>query len=118
MPAYDAGGHLPPRVTLRDRLLQVVDEDIDDGEELTVHYSRTASGISAGSDAVEIQPPYDWLLVWDLARYLLRRTASIDAETKAHILGVIKSSEDEMLEAYMGFVRGYSHARQDRFSNA
>ena len=124
VPAYDVENHLAPRMTLRDRRLQAFGDDLDEYLEVTIYLSRRPETIksdgSVGTNTeqvdVELEAPFDDLLVWDLARDLIRRTIKMDMESKGAALQVIADVEEGLLASYMTHVAGFAHARQDRFN--
>ena len=119
VPAYDAENHLAPRMTLRSRRLESYGNDFEDKNrgyrQVEIFYSRRPLTIKpdgiVGDNPdeidVELESPFDDLLVWDLAKDLIRRTIDMDP--------MISEVETELLASYEAHVLGFAHARQDRF---
>ena len=112
----DVNAHRPPRMTLRDKKLEVVGSDLADESSLRIHYSARAPGLIDIADEVDLDPPYDFLLVWDLAKDLIRRTASMDGDQKGAVIQLIGASEADLLELYKQHVATYAHARMEIYA--
>lgn len=107
--AGEAHAHLAPRMTLRDRMLRQVGTDLDGVTSITVHYSRLPDTIgSDGSGTIELVEPFDYLLVWDLAADLIRRTIDMDGERKAAALSVVSKAEAALLQSFQAHVQSYA----------
>ncbi len=121
--AFDAAAHMPPRATVRDGILRPVGTDFqdDDGNrfaELDVFYQRLPQSILSDlTTPVDLAHPWDMLLVWDLARFLLSvQTDDSLTEEQQMALGAIAELEADMLTRYTDHVKSWSGtARATRF---
>lgn len=123
VPAYDTKGHIAPRATLRSHILGQYDTDLQGVVSLRIFYSRQPKeidfkGLVGGerNQPVEIPSPWHALLAWDLARDLIRRAPGMDIEKRMPSLEMIAAVETEVLAGFENHVRGFAHARQDRFN--
>lgn len=103
----------PPRVTVRDRVIRGVSDDLDRVVALRLYYSRVPASLGptdAATDA-ELPPQFQQLLVIDLVRDLFRR--SVGVPEKATVVGMMDAEEKPLLEAFLAHVVGYApvHAR-------
>jgi hypothetical protein len=99
-----------PRMTLRNNVLRAVGADLDDVVSVEVYYSRSAKRLGA-TDAntnVELQAPWDELLVVDLTRYLLRKAISIKPDVRAAALELLDGEEAEMMAGFIRHVAEYA----------
>jgi hypothetical protein len=104
---------LPPRATLRGRVLKGVDGDLDGVASLRVFYSRLPAGISvSGAGSIELPSPFDDLLALDLAKFILTR----DLETaNSPALAYYVAEEAKRLVAFEAHIRGTYRAVETRF---
>lgn len=123
VPVDDTEAHFAPRMTLRSGVLEQVGTDLAGVTSVKLFYSRrpyaiTTSGLINGSadQHVDLADPYDWLLVLDLAKDLIRRTISIEKDARDAVIALIAKDEAELMASYESHVRSYAYAREDRFS--
>ena len=114
--AYDAPAHLPPRATIRDGVLAPIDTDFGLENqrfgELEVFYQRLPRSISDDED-VDLAKPWDMLLVWDAARFMVARAPEAEAQ---RVIAMAKTEEAELLAQYRQHVASWSGvARSARF---
>ena len=122
VPAYDAEAHLAPRATIRSHVIAGFSEDLAGVGKLRIYYTRRPrtigrDGLVAGAELqvpVELESPWDYLLVWDLILDLIRRTDAADKDRKEKLGMLVKESFDRLLADYLAHVAGFVHMRQDR----
>lgn len=107
VPLLDPDTALPPRATLRNRVLSGYLAELDAVTSIKIHYSRVPRALThADADVVaEIPEPHDELLVLDLAQFLLR--SSRDRSKLDAALELLAGEEDEALTDFAAFVAGY-----------
>lgn len=122
VPSLDVDAHFSPRATIRSHVLEGVAGELDLVTSVKIFYARRPKDIDErgrieGNKDVEVEltSPFDYLLVWDLARDLIRRTVRMEHELKAELLALMKESESEALAAFELHVKGFNWAREDRF---
>jgi hypothetical protein len=105
---------LPPRVTLRDRVLRSVETDLEGVTSLRVFFSRLPAGITpSGVGTIELPSPFDDLLALDLAKFILTR----DLETaNSPALAYYVAEEAKRLVALEAHIRGTYRAMETRFT--
>lgn len=114
--ADDAHAFFPPRATYRSGVLRGVDGDLDGVVELLLYYSRRPRTILPdGSGVIEFLEPFQNLLVYDLAKDLIRRTATIDGDRKAAAFQLLDATEKELLNSLAEHITHGARAREGRF---
>ena len=82
----DESAEEPPRMTLRNGVLRAVGADLAGVTTITVYYAKipdTLAVSESGASPVVIPPPYDQLLVLDIAELVVERTERGDANDPA-----------------------------------
>ena len=120
--------HVKPRAMIRSKLLEGVSErdgetlelvnDLEGVTQIRIWYSRGSRAIdgegkvklSAGpvERDVEIGDPWEWLLVWDLVKSLVGRTAKDDAEQKNPVWVLADNQEKMLIETFKTHVMGFA----------
>jgi len=113
VPSTDPDADLPPRMTLRDLVLEAVGTDLDGVTSIMVFYSRlsTAYGANDGDTLTEISSPHDELLVIDLAVDLLKKARGLDETVRAAALASLQGEEKDALQGYDAHVLSYGPTR-------
>ena len=122
--AYEAEVHYAPRVTLRSHVIESVGDDLAGVTKLRMLYTRRPrtigrNGLIAGATAqrhVELESPWDYLLVWDLANDLIRRSDEEDKARKGMLQEMVKETFTMLKDDFLMHVAGFAHKRQDRHS--
>lgn len=115
VPADDAEAHLAPRATYRSGVVRGWDGDLDDVTSLWIAYARRPRTIGAdGSGEIELLEPFQDLLVFDLARYLVRGTVDIDGQVKAVAADLIEKQEAALLQSLEQHVQNGAAVRERR----
>jgi hypothetical protein len=119
VPLHDHASSIPPRMTLRDRVLRAVGAELDNVVSLTIAYAREAPSYTARDKdvAVELASPFDELLVIDLAKYLLSKVPAGTSPIGAATLIAANQEETALMTDYLGYVRAFGPL-QDRFQGA
>lgn len=118
--AYERKSHVAPRVTIRSHILSSAEPSDFDGpgsHTLCIWYSRRPraidrAGIVRGNqrqEELEIGDPWDWLLVWDLVKSLIKRTAHDEEPRGDPLWDYANMCEQQLMEAYEQHVRGYAY---------
>lgn len=118
VPQNDPDAALPPRATLRRRVLRPVGTDLDNILSVRVHYSPVPLSIplnTGGGTSIQIPAPHDGLVPLDLTNYLLDRLPAPDAATAAG-RAAVAAEEAAALTAFELHVRTFSNM-QARFAN-
>lgn len=97
----------PPRVTIRDRILKQVGTDLAGVAKLEMMYARRPAPITAKANVVELVPPFEELLVFDLCRDLVNRAQSLDKEIRDRAMAYFKAREDELLADFDAHVDSF-----------
>jgi hypothetical protein len=104
---------LPPRVTLRNRVLSQVGDDLQGVASLRLYYSWRPQPIALSGDTVLSLPDgFEDLLSYAVARFVLMRDVQT-AQSPAYAYYV--DEETKRLTALEAFVRGSYRALQSRF---
>lgn len=100
---------LPPRATLRDLVLQGVDDDLTGVVSVEIFYSRLAPefGPYDKDSVLELQHPHNELLVIDLNRMLLRKATRLSAPIRTDAIAACDAEEAPLLKAYLDHVVSY-----------
>lgn len=113
VPFDDTGVTDPPRMTLRDNLLEQVGTDLAGVVSVKVHYSRVPHAVVPATDAnVSAQLPEAWqdLLVVDATKFILRSAPN------EVLMRHLDSEEAEMLEDFLAHVRRQKAGETGRFA--
>jgi hypothetical protein len=102
------GAAVAPRVTYRDGVLRQVGTDLATVARLEVFYSRRPAAVSLGSETVELPEPYGELLVFDLAKMLVRRATAVDAQVRDSAIAVFDQLEKDLLDGFKAHVLSYA----------
>jgi len=105
----DQWAAIPPRVTIRNRLVKQVGLDLSGVFSLRIFYVYRPPVYCPTDDCevVRLRSPYDELLVIDLAKWLLMKAPYIEAATLQRALGVLNAEEGSVLSEYLAHVRAY-----------
>ena len=126
VPLHDAEAHeaVGRRATLRSHVLEAFGDDLAGVTKVVVYYTRKPRAI--GRDGlvdgateqipVELDPPWDWTLVWDLVAYLITLTDQMDREEKERLHAIALARYDSIHKDYLAHVAGFVRMRQDRHS--
>jgi hypothetical protein len=115
----DPEAALPPRATYRSGVIRQVGTELQGVASLLLYYSRRPRTIGPdGSGVIELLEPFQFLLVYDLAKDLIRRTIGIEGEKKAAAFQLLDSAEKELLEALGEHITHAARARESRFVGA
>ncbi len=114
VPLTDPDAALAPRMTLRGGTLAPVSTDLAQVTKIRMFYSKSPFRVDAedGGAAVELPEAYQNLLVLDLARYLLRKTASLTKEVREVALAALEAEEQESLAAFLAHVKELTSASE------
>ena len=97
----------PPRVRLRSDALLGVGADLALVDSVKVHYVRRPAPIRTLADSAELVEPYVVLLVWDLAKTIMRRAGVGDAVRTAAV-AVFEAEETALLDLFRAHVASFS----------
>lgn len=112
----DIEASLPPRATLRSGVIRQVGSELAGVESLLVYYSRRPRTIGPdGSGTIELLEPFQFLLVYDLAKDLIRRTVGIEGAAKAASFELLDRVEKELTDALGEHITHAARARESRF---
>lgn len=112
----DADAYFPPRATYRSGVLRQVGNDLDGVASLLIYYSRRPRTIGPdGRGEIELLEPFQYLLVYDLAKDLVRRTVGIEGKVKAAVVEMVGAAETELMTALGEHITHSARAREDRF---
>lgn len=110
---------LPPRATYRSGVLRQVGDELDGVESLLIYYSRRPRTIGPdGSGEIEFLEPFQGLLVYDLAKDLIRRTTGIEGAARQAAFQVLDAAEKELLASLAEHITHSARARESRFVTA
>lgn len=109
---------LPPRVTVRNRVIRGVGADLDGVISLRVSYARVplALGPSDGARVLDLPEPHAELLVVDLARYLVRKSTTLAPDARAAAVEALTAEEATLLLEFDAYVHGYVGPLTSRFA--
>jgi hypothetical protein len=107
VPVTDPNAALAPRVTLRGGVFAPVGTDLDQVTQIRVFYSKRPFYLSPTdkSTPVELPEPFHDLLVVDLAKFMLRKMATLTQEVRAAALAALDVEEQEMAAGYLAHVK-------------
>ncbi len=119
VPATDSAAYLAPRATYRSGVIRGVGTDLDGVASLRLYYARRPRSIGAdGSGTIELLEPFQDLLIYDLARDLVRRTVGLEGAQKAAVVGMMDEAEKQLLDSLGQHITHAARAREDRFAGA
>lgn len=110
--------HIAPRVTVLNHIIQGLLGDLDDVTEIKVRYSYRPDPLAQtedGSTEVEVEQPFDELLVVDLARNLARKTVDMEAGRKKAVVEELNEEEKELLAAFTAHIQGFLADQESRY---
>lgn len=104
---------LPPRATLRSKILRSVGDDLTNVVSVMIWFSRRPRPINPdGSGTVELMDPFSHLLAFDVAKYILQRDPELaGAAANAHL----EALEAASLASFEAHIRGSYRALEARF---
>lgn len=113
----DPEAELPPRCTIRNRVIRGVGNDLAGVVSVTIHYSRLPVRLTAtdGAKEMELPEPHTELLVVDLAKDLIAKTVMLSPPDRTVALEVFSAEEEPLLLAFDAHVREYAGSRSARF---
>ena len=97
----------PPRVTYASGVFSQVGTDLDGVAKLRFHYSRRPQPMRLASDPVSLPEPYSRLLVYDLAKFMVRRTVAVPLDVRTFVMGMFGELEKELTEQFVAYVDGF-----------
>ncbi len=110
VPVADIAAAIPPRVTIRNRLIKQVSTDLALVTSLQVYYTRRPTMYCPEDECLvtELVSPYDELLVIDLAKHIVTKSPEIEAARRGEVLGRWDAEESELLTQFRRHVREYA----------
>lgn len=94
---------LPPRMVLRNHILQGVGTDFDTVVSVKIWYSRRPHNIPMDGDGtVDLEEPHSVLLALDLAKYILSRDPALTTSAAMAHFTTLESQELELFKAHIG----------------
>jgi hypothetical protein len=89
VPTTDVESGVRPRMIFRDRVLTGVGSDLNGVRSVTIHFLKLPEMIAHtdGATVVDMEPPFDNLLVLDLAREIVAHAPTADHEGARAVLG-------------------------------
>jgi hypothetical protein len=107
VPLTDPDAAFPPRVTIRDGIIRQVGNELQGVTSIRIYYSRRPFriGPTDGNREIELPEPFHELLVVDLARWMLRKQATIPTEVRQIALAALDAEEQEMLANFLASVK-------------
>lgn len=115
----DIAAAIPPRATVRDRVLRGVEDELDGVTSLTIFYAREGPVYDGTSRdvAVELANPWSELLVMDLARMLIAKSPASQSPQGAIVLKALDDEEQGMMADFLAYVSDYA-PMVERFASA
>jgi hypothetical protein len=112
----DVDAHLPPRVVVRDQVIQQVENDLAGVVSLTLYYSRkpTATAI-IGTTAMELPDQFQDLLVLDIAKQSIRKLLDVEPQRRDGWIDLLSAEEKSLLSTLSAHVRHFVLGEQNRF---
>lgn len=118
VPVMDIRAALAPRMHLRDNVLYQVGTDLANVTSLTIHYSKRFAAVTALASAIEMPEQFQYLLVLDLARHLLRKTISMKPEARTAAIAIVDLEEAELLGDFDRHLEHLRYAEVARFTHS
>lgn len=106
-----------PRVAIRNRITEPIGTDLDGVTSLKFYYARLPLALDETDSAtdLELPEPHQELLVVDLAKYLVRKSADLDAGGKQPVLAELKEEEAELLAEFDAYVASFDAMTEERY---
>jgi hypothetical protein len=103
---------LPPRITIRGGVVAPVGSDLAGVTEILVYYARRPfrTNFEDKLTDVELPEPFQELLVLDLARFTLRKMASLTKEVREVALAALDAEEQEAMVNFLATVGAFTTA--------
>jgi len=103
---------LPPRVTIRGGTIAPVGSDLTGVTEILVYYARRPfrTNYDDKNTVIELPEPFQDLLVVDLARFTLRKMASLTKEVRQVALAALDAEEQEAMVNFLATVGAFTSA--------
>ncbi len=111
----DPNAALPPRVTLRNQVLQQVDTDLANVTSVRLYYSRRPFRLTAdedGTTTVDFPEQFEELLVIDLTRWIVRKATNPPLDQRTVVLAELADEEKETLGNFEQEVRNFTSAAE------
>lgn len=113
----DPRAYLAPRVRVRNKIIQQIDTDLVDVESIRMAYAYRPDPLAeneTGTTEVELEAPFDELLVVDLARWLARKSLSLEPATKTAIIESLSAEEKDLIGQFEAHLRRFLTGRESR----
>lgn len=104
----DTDAAFAPRAILRSTRLVGFSGELTGVAEVRIYYVKRPRAIAVGTDLVELRPPFDGLLVMDLAKHLLVSAAEVTDTLRERAIAALSAREEEALAMYEAHVRGFA----------
>lgn len=116
----DVMAELPPRVTVRNRIIRQVGTDLVGVLAIRILYAKLplAIGPTDGAVVIALPEPHAELLVVDLTKELVFKTLSMGAASRTAALEVLAAEETVLLDAFDRHVAQFVGALAARFGGA
>jgi hypothetical protein len=103
---------LPPRLTIRGGTFAPVGNDLAQVTQIRVFYSRRPFRLDYEDEATEVElpEPFHDLLILDLARFTLRKMASLTQEVRQVALAALDAEEQEGMANFIATVQAFTSA--------
>lgn len=110
VPLHDPEVAFAPRVTIQGHVIRQVGTDLANVVSIRLYYSRRPFRIDPDDAASPISLPetFSELLVVDVAKYLLRKAATIPQEVRQVALTALEAEEQEALGNFIEHVREFT----------
>lgn len=112
VPITDLDAALAPRLTIRGGTFAPVGTDLATVTQIRVYYSYRPFRLEPDSEStpIELPEPFHDLLVVDLARFLLRKSASLTKEVRDVAMAALQTEEAESLANFLAHVKEFTSA--------
>ncbi len=110
----DTDAALPPRVTLRNQILEQVGTDLTDVTSLRMYYSRRPFRLAAddGDTTVDFPEQFEELLVIDLTKWITRKSTNPPLDQRTAALVSLDAEEQETLVNFEQEVTSFTSAAE------
>lgn len=110
VPIVDWTAGIAPRATLRDLVLRQVAADLDGVQTITMYYTRLAPAYDHddADTPLELESPWDDVLVIDLAKALLTKSPAATSAAVVSLLQAMAAEETSKVEAFLNYVRDFT----------
>lgn len=114
VPLTDVEAALAPRVTVRGNIIRQVGTDLAGVTEVRLFYSHRPFVLRPqdGAVVIELPEPFHILLVLDLARFMMRKAASVEKEVRQVALAAFESEEKEAMDNFLAHVHEFTSAAE------